>query len=202
MTIRAAVLAGGAASRFSGRPKGLERVGGDRILDRVVRTVQEALGTRPVLVANAPDAARWRDDLEVTPDVFPNCGSLGGIYTAVVAGADPVLVLAWDMPFLAAGLLRDLVDGAGDYDVFLPASEGPLAVEPLCAVYTPVCAAIIREHLEDEDFRATGFHEKLQAGILPLAEVAKHGDPATQFFNVNTTEDLAEAEELWRTLHA
>ncbi len=68
MAIRAAVLAGGAASRFSGRPKGLERVGGERILDRVVQTVQEALGTPPMLVANAPAASGWRDDLAVTPD--------------------------------------------------------------------------------------------------------------------------------------
>jgi molybdopterin-guanine dinucleotide biosynthesis protein A len=201
MAIRAAVLAGGAASRFSGRPKGLERVGGERILDRVVQTVQEALGTPPMLVANAPAASGWRDDLAVTPDVLPDCGSLGGIYTAVLAGADPVLVLAWDMPFVPAGLLRALVDGAGDYDVFLPASEGPLEIEPLCGLYGPACAAIIQQHLEDEDFRTTGFHGELHAGILPLEEVAKHGDPATQFFNVNTTEDLAEAEELWRALH-
>ena len=34
--VRGAILAGGGATRFDGRPKGLERVGGTRILDRLV----------------------------------------------------------------------------------------------------------------------------------------------------------------------
>src|SRR2546427_9581890 len=40
LTVRAAVLAGGAARRYGGRPKGLVELGGRRILDRVVDAVQ------------------------------------------------------------------------------------------------------------------------------------------------------------------
>ncbi len=50
--MRSAVLAGGTASRFGGRPKGLEKVGGVRILDRVVEVVTVATGASPVLVAD------------------------------------------------------------------------------------------------------------------------------------------------------
>ena len=63
--VRGAILAGGGATRFGGKPKGLEMVGGERILDRLVRTMAEALGEPPLLVANAPDAAGWRPDLRV-----------------------------------------------------------------------------------------------------------------------------------------
>ena len=42
--MRGAVLAGGGATRFGGRPKGLEQVGGARILDRMVDTFLAALG--------------------------------------------------------------------------------------------------------------------------------------------------------------
>lgn len=201
MTIRGAVLAGGAASRFGGKPKGLERVGGERILDRVVRSIQDAIGTLPVLIANAPEASGWRHDLEVVPDVLPHRGSLGGLYTAVVSGDGPVLVLAWDMPFVPPDLLRDLVEGAGDNEIFLPAAEDPNEIEPLCGVYTPACAPVMRRHLDEEDFRAAGFHEEVRTGFLPLEEVTKHGDPATLFFNVNTVDDLAKAEKLWRELN-
>lgn len=199
--MRGAILAGGNASRFDSRPKGLERVGGQRILDRLVDTIGAVVGRQPILIANAPEASRWRADIHVRSDVFPNCGSLGGIYTAVVAGEGPVLVVAWDMPFVSAGLLADLANHADGYDVFLPESGGPRGVEPLCGMYAPTCAAAILERLEDEDFRATGFHGAVRVGLLARAEVAKHGDPATQFFNVNTADDLARAEELWRALH-
>lgn len=201
MTIRSAVLAGGASSRFGGKPKGLERVGGERILDRVVHSIQDAVGTLPVLIANAPEAVGWRHDLTVTPDVLPNRGSLGGIYTAVASGDGPVLVLAWDMPFVPSSLLRELVACARDYDVFLPATDDPDEIEPLCGIYGPACVPVIRQHLEDEDFRATGFHEEVRTGFLPLEEVTKHGDPATLFFNVNTVDDLAKAKKLWRVLN-
>src|ERR1041384_7746469 len=120
--MRGAILAGGNAARFSGRPKGLEQVGGGRILDRVVTALSEALGTIPFLVTSSPDAASWRPDLEVIPDREPQIGTLGGIYSALCAGSGPVLVTGWDMPFLDASLLRALADGSPDFDVFLPES--------------------------------------------------------------------------------
>ena len=49
-----------------------------------MRTLTEALGEPPLLVANAPDAATWYPGLRVVPDVRHGLGALGGIYTAVV----------------------------------------------------------------------------------------------------------------------
>ena len=63
--MRSAILAGGTASRFDGTPKGLELIGGDRILDRLIQSLRTATGEIPHLIANAPDAAEWRPDLEV-----------------------------------------------------------------------------------------------------------------------------------------
>ncbi len=81
--VRGAILAGGGATRFGGKPKGLKLVGGERILDRLVRVVTAALGQPPLLVANAPDAGTWRSDLRTVADVLPGFGALGGIYTAI-----------------------------------------------------------------------------------------------------------------------
>jgi molybdopterin-guanine dinucleotide biosynthesis protein A len=38
----------------------------------------------------------------------------------------------------------------------------------------------------------------VRVGILSLAEVRTFGDPDELFFNVNTPEDLAQAEARWR----
>jgi molybdopterin-guanine dinucleotide biosynthesis protein A len=196
--VRGAVLAGGAARRYGGRPKGLLDVGGRRILDRVVEAVAAVTGTLPFLVANAPDAPSWRSDLETMPDARPGYGSLGGIHTAVATGPDPVLCVAWDMPFVPVPLLQALVDGAAAFDAFLPASVGRRGVEPLCAVYGPACRAAIERRLDAGDLKAISFHGDVRVGILPLLEVRRYGDPDELFFNVNTPEDLDRAEAVWR----
>ena len=198
--MRGAVLAGGAASRYGGVPKGLLEVGGRRILDRVIETVRAVTGAPPLLVANAPDAAAWRPDLKTVPDARAGFGSLGGIYTAVAAGADSVLCVAWDMPFLPEGLLQALKDGAasGAYDAYLPESSGRRGLEPLCAVYGPGCRTAIEQRLDSGDLRAISFHPDVRVGILSLARVKDFGDPEHLFFNVNTPADLERAEALWR----
>jgi len=173
-------------------------VGGERILDRLVRTLADALGTLPLLVANAPDAASWRPDLRVVPDVTPGLGSLGGIYTAVVEAPAPVVCVAWDMPFVTVGLVRALGEGLAASDAVLPASDGRRGVEPLCAAYGPACREAIAETLAAGDLRAIGFHPRISVGILPLSEVRRFGDPELLFFNVNTADDLARADGLWR----
>ncbi len=202
--MRGAVLAGGAASRYGGVPKGLLAVGGRRILDRVVDSVQTVTGALPLLIANAPGASAWRPDLKTIPDARPGLGSLGGIYTAVTAVPEPVLCVAWDMPFVPQGLLRALIDGAtggggaGSYDAFLPESSGRRGLEPLCAVYGPACGPAIERRLETGDLKAISFHADVRVGILSLAQVRGFGDPDELFFNVNTPDDLQRAEALWR----
>lgn len=194
-----AVLAGGAARRYGGTPKGLLTVGDRRILDRVVDAVQAVTGALPLLIANAPDARDWRPDLTAIPDVRPGFGTLGGLYTAVTAGA-PVLCVAWDMPFIPEALLRILVDrmASGAYDAVVPESSGRRGLEPLCAVYGRACAPAIAQRLESGDLRAISFHADVRVGIVPLAQVRACGDPDELFFNVNTPDDLVRAEALWR----
>lgn len=200
--IRGAIIAGGQATRFAGRPKGLETVGGVRILDRLVAAFEEAFSVPPILIANAPDAATWHPGLRVVADVRPGMGSLGGIYSAILTAPAPVVLAAWDMPFVTMDLLRALADGLRDADACLPESSGPRGLEPLCAAYGPACGPVIEASLEAGDLRAIGFHDRIKVGILSTTRVRALGDPAALFFNVNTADDLAEADRLWRRLES
>lgn len=189
------ILAGGGATRFGGRPKGLELVGGRRILDRLVEEFQAALGAEPLLVANDAAAPAWGTGLEVVADRTPGLGALGGILTAVAAGPGPVVVAAWDMPFVSRGLLGALASGLDGHDACLPSSDGPRGMEPLCAAYGPACGPAIEAAVARGDPRAIGFHRDVDVCILPADEVRRHGDPARLFFNINTVDDLTRANE-------
>jgi molybdopterin-guanine dinucleotide biosynthesis protein A len=171
-------------------------VGGERILDRLVRTMTAALGAPPLLVANSPDAAAWRPDLTVVTDSREGAGSLGGIHTAVVKAPAPVVCVAWDMPFVTAALIGELAARLEGSDAVLPESGGPRGVEPLCAGYGPACREAIVRSLDAGDYRAVGFHPRVRISILSLVDVRRFGDPELLFFNVNTPSDLARANEL------
>lgn len=192
--MRGVILAGGAARRFGGTPKGLARVGGIRLLDRVADVLHRALGTPPLLVANAPDAAAWRPDLETVADVRPGSGALGGILSAIERGPAPVVVVAWDMPFVTAALIEALARGLADADACLPESDGPVGVEPLCAAWGPGAGPVIRKRITAGALAIHGVLPLLRTHHLDRAHVAACGDPAFLFSNVNTPDDLAAAD--------
>ena len=170
------------------------------MLDRLVDAFLDAFGTPPLLIANDLDASSWRPGLEVLPDIHPGAGALGGILTAVSAAPEPVVCLAWDMPFVPAALLRRLAGELARADAVLPASGGRRGVEPMCAGYGPVCRPAIEAAIVRDDLRAIAFHSAVRTCILPAETIAAFGDPSTLFFNVNSQDDLTQADALWRRL--
>ena len=187
------ILAGGAASRYGGRPKGLERVAGRRVIDRVADALRVA-SDELLLIANDPDAHEWMPGIALASDVRGGCGSLGGIHAAIIRANSPVLVVAWDMPFVPSALLAALRHTGTSADVAVPESGSKRGVEPLCAFYTPGCIPAIERRLDAGDRRVISFFDDVRVQRLPEEEVRRFGDPAVMFMNVNTPDDLALAE--------
>jgi molybdopterin-guanine dinucleotide biosynthesis protein A len=188
------ILAGGAASRYGGRPKGLERVRGERIIDLVAAALAPSTDSL-LLIANDDRADEWLPGIPRRADVQPGLGGLGGIHAALVHAAGPVIVVAWDMPFVPPELIAELRAAGADSDVAVPESGSRRGVEPLCAYYGPACRAAIERRLAADDRRVVGFYDDVRVARLPAAAVARHGDPAFIFMNVNTPADLELAEE-------
>lgn len=190
------ILAGGAASRFGGAAKGLERVGGERIIDRVAGALAGA-ADELLLIANHPEAASWLPGVRHAADVHAGAGGLGGIHAALTHARTPVLVVAWDMPFASAALLAALrvLAEEGGADVAVPESDSRRGLEPLCAYYGTACRPAIERRLALDDRRVIAFYEDVIVKRLGAADVARFGDPATLFLNVNTPDELALAED-------
>ena len=187
------ILAGGGATRYDGRPKGLEVVDGMRMIDRVAAALRET-ADELLLVANDPDASSWLPGVRTARDLRTGKGALGGLHAAVAhANGAGTLVVAWDMPFVPAGLLRALrALGEPGFDVAVPESEtSGRGVEPLCAWYGPACLVAIERRLDAGDRRVVGFHEDVRVARLGAADVAQWGDPKRIFWNVNSPDDLS-----------
>ena len=192
-TCTGVVLAGGKASRYGGVPKGLERVGGARIIDRVAGALA-AVTDDLLLIANDEASSAWLPGIRRCGDVRPGLGSLGGIHAALVHATGSVLVVAWDMPFVPVGLLRELRDAGANADVVVPESGSRRGLEPLCAFYGQACRPAIERRLDVDDLRVIGFFDDVRVVRIGQEAVARHGDPAMIFMNVNTPEDLGLAE--------
>lgn len=191
--IAAAIVAGGAATRFGRRDKAVLPLGDIRLIDRQL-AVLRAVTEHVLIVTNRPDRYAPLGVPTVT-DRRPGAGALGGIYTAVVASPAPqTLVVACDLPFLTAAFLRHLADCGRDVDLAIPRSTA--GYEPLCASYARGCAEPIRRLIDAGRFKAAGV---VAAGLrvreIGPDECAMFDPDGTLFFNVNTPHDYERALE-------
>ena len=188
------ILAGGLATRYGGLPKGLERVGGTRVIDRVVEVLAPATDDL-LLIANDAAASEWLPGVRVERDVRPGCGSLGGIHAALAHAGSDVIVVAWDMPFVPARLIVALRAFGELADVVVPESDSKRGVEPLCAYYSERCLARMERRLDEGERRVVSFFDDVKVARIAAPEVATFGDPAFMFMNINSPGDLALAEK-------
>jgi len=150
-----------------------------------------------ILVTGAPDADRWLPGTRVIPDAWRKQASLVGIHTALNYARQPILVVAWDMPFVSRPLLELIADRSTKSSFATIAEGADHQLEPFCAVYTPECLPTIEGQLAADDLRLSRLLELLPSyERIPAGDVAQLGEPSRLFFNVNTAEDLALAEQM------
>jgi molybdopterin-guanine dinucleotide biosynthesis protein A len=127
----------------------------------------------------------------VDVDVVREAGALGGLLTGLrrLSGGAPGLFLAVDLPLVPSALLRHLLARAVGCDAAIPRSPG--GPEPLCAVYRRSCLAAVERRIADSDFKMTSFWNDVTVREIPTTELARFGDPATIFSNLNTPDDYA-----------
>lgn len=187
----AAILAGGRALRFGGRPKPLLPLGGRRIVDRLLEALR-AVTDQVFIVANDGKAYAGLG-VPVHSDVLAAAGPLGGVHTALsVSRSSRTLVVAGDMPFpnppLLARLLRRAHPGV---DVAVPRTRD--GWQPLCACYRAPCLPVLERRIAAGTLKAGDALREMRRHELGAGELAPLDPHGTLFFNVNTPADYARA---------
>lgn len=194
--VSAIVLAGGLSRRL-GRDKAVEPFGGEPLIARVIRRL-ESLTTETIVVVNneargeelpLPDAA------EITVDIYPDSGSLGGIFSGLAAAAnDWGFVVACDMPFLNEELISRMLTLRQDFDAVVPVLNG--YPEPTHSAYSKACLPHIERRLKANQLKIAGFFDDVRVRTVTEDEVDAFDAERLSFFNVNTPEDLKRAIDL------
>jgi len=191
-SVTIAVLSGG-QSRRMGTDKSFLLLRGKPLLQHVIDRVRQ-LNCEIILIAN--DVERYRSfELPTYPDVIPNTGSLGGLYSALVhSSTDWTLCLACDMPQVNPTLLRYLISLRADYDAVVPRTGGVL--QALHALYHQRCASVIREHLQQRQLKISQVIELLSVCFVDDDELCRIDPENHSFINLNTPSDFAQFEQI------
>jgi molybdenum cofactor guanylyltransferase len=193
MRVTGVIQAGGKSTRMGGAPKALITLGGRRIIERVMAALVPAVDDT-LVVTNTPELYAFLG-VPMVADALPDHGSLGGIYSGLrAATGEAVLTVACDMPFLSADVARLVCARAGEGDVVIPRVGTQL--ETMHAVYAKGCLPHMEERLSVGAFRIVGFFDRVHVVEIPEGDVARFGDPALIFMNVNTPEELARARAI------
>ena len=193
MKVTGVIQAGGRSVRMGGQPKALVELGGRPIIERVVAALAPAVDDM-LVVTNTPELYAFLR-LPMVADVYPDHGSLGGIYSGLKAASGPgALTIACDMPFLHPDVIKLVAARAGEGDVVLP--RVGCRLETLHAAYDKVCLPHIAECLVAGRLKIVEFLERVRVVEITENEVARFRDPRVTFMNVNTPDDLARARAL------
>lgn len=192
-----AIIAGGKSSRM-GTDKSFVRLAGKPLIEHLLARITDLGQDETILITNRPDAYRHLG-LTMHSDVIPEKGSLGGIYTAIYHSATPyTLAIGCDMPFVSPALLRfmiGLIDAPdGPFDVIVPRVEN--YPEGLHAVYGKTCLEPIRERIDADRLNVIGFYPKVRARYIDEPEYTPFDPRGLSFFNVNTPEELEQAQRI------
>jgi molybdopterin-guanine dinucleotide biosynthesis protein A len=179
---------------MGGSPKALIPFGERPLIQHIVETLGTVVPDC-LVVTNSPGLYAFLG-LPMVGDVYPDGGSLGGIYSGLAAVAgDAALCVACDMPFLSSALLGYLAAQAADADVVIPEAAGEL--QPLHAIYGKACLPAMERRLRAGQLKITGFFDEVRVRQIPAESVARFEAPELAFMNLNTPEDLARARAVW-----
>jgi molybdenum cofactor guanylyltransferase len=196
------LVAGGAGARLGlGIPKALARVGGMTLLERGLRTLaavcDEIVVAAPAELALSmpPVPFRGRGVQEVVrvDDPPGTAGPLAGVVAGLSSRPfEHAVVLAVDLPFAGAPALAALLARLGRRQAVLPVPGG--FPQPLAAAYAASARPLVAARLVAGERSIVRAVDALDAERLDDEELRRLPGGLENFFNLNTREDLAEAE--------
>ena len=196
------LLAGGLSRRMGGGDKCLRDLAGKPMLEHVIERLASQVGAM-VINANGDPARFASFGLDVVPDTVggfagPLAGVLAGMRWSASAAPDAqwIVTVSTDAPFLPLDLTQRLRSAIADAPrtIALAASGGN--VHPVIGLWPVALADDLEEQLEAGVRKVLHWTDRHASTVVDFPLLRFHGRMIDPFFNANTPEELAEANEL------
>ncbi|WP_331374501.1 molybdenum cofactor guanylyltransferase MobA [Sinorhizobium chiapasense] len=195
----AVILAGGRSSRM-GRPKAALVLDGRTMLDYIIERLAPQVGSI-ALNLNADPGIDLPQGLPVLTDMVPGYfGPLAGILTAmrhaaeVAPHAAHVLTVPTDTPFFPDDLVGRF-SSAPDLEGKIVVAYSGGEMHPLFALWPVAIADDLEAWIRtDTKLRVRAFIARHPSAAVDFPMIATKAGPLDPFFNINTPEELQQAE--------
>lgn len=186
------ILAGGASSRM-GRDKSALRINGRSFIEIIAEALSHV--AQSVSVVSSREASK-AFGLPVCPDVFENCGALGGLHSALKNSRAPwIAVVSCDLPFVTGELFARLKTFALDDETQAVAPfQMDGRTQALCALYERVsCLEASERLLLEGERRPRAVLRQVKTRMVAFEELSDLSGSELFFRNINTPEDYESA---------
>jgi molybdopterin-guanine dinucleotide biosynthesis protein A len=165
-------------------------VGGRSILERQIAQLSEV--TDDILLVGG-SSVRHPSNIRHVNDLIPDQGPLSGLHAALTeARGSATAIIACDMPYVSAPLLKHLLTLTSEADIVVPRTER--GYHPLCAAYTRACLEPAARRLADGRLKLTALFDDVRVRVVERGDVAAFGDPERLLANVNTPDEYRSIE--------
>lgn len=182
--ISGVVLAGGKSSRF-GSDKGLHPFRGKPLVMHALDILRPHCGEL-MISTNKPDAYAFTG-ISLVADVFPGCGPMAGIHSALSqSGGEILMAVGCDIPLLPSAIFGFMLERMGEHQVVMPVYNG--FTETMCAIYHRSCLQEIEHALHEKTFRILDVVARMNTLYVGIDR-----EPFCRpgmFRNINTLQDL------------
>lgn len=188
------VIQAGGESRRMGQNKSLIPFLGEPLIRRVVRRVKP-IADELLITSNQPETLAFLQT-PTFPDLLADRGALSGLYTALaIAQNSLVAVIACDMAFVNARLLLAECEFLLNQKADGVVPETITGIEPFHAIYRrETCLVAVKAALDKGLKRADVWYSAVQMAYFPRKLISLYDPSGQAFININTPEELAQAE--------
>jgi molybdenum cofactor guanylyltransferase len=188
------IQAGGQSSRM-GQDKALKLFLDHPLIQRVIERLQP-IADELLVTTNRPEDYAFLN-LPLFTDIKPGRGPLGGLYTALFSAKHSIVaVAACDMPFVNVELLKAASEIMVKEETDVVIAKTSKGYEPLHAVYRrEACIPAIEAAIASDKWRMDSWFSQVKIRLLTPKEIDRYDPDGLAFFNINTLEDFAQAEQ-------
>ncbi len=189
------IQAGGQSSRM-GEDKALKLFLGRPLIQRVIERLSP-IADEILVTTNRPQEYAFLNT-RLIPDLKPDRGALGGLYTAIASATQSlVAVVACDMPFASTKLIETASSLMVEEEADVVIAKSEEGYEPLHAVYRrETCLPAIESAIEADLWKVIAWFPQVKVRVLSSEEIKEADPDGLAFWNVNTPEEFAKAEEI------